>query len=67
MTEVLYGKTPLGQEVYDIYFSSLSAPAVARKHKLSVEFVKECHQSSLRKQILSDRKKLKGQCAGRQK
>jgi hypothetical protein len=39
--EVTYGRTPLGQAVYDIYFSSLSAVEVARRHKLDRAYVLE--------------------------
>lgn len=30
--EIVYGRTELGQTVYDIFFSSLSAAEVVRRH-----------------------------------
>lgn len=36
MSEVTYGKTPMGQLLYDLGFTKLSPRYLARKHKLPV-------------------------------
>lgn len=35
-SEIAYGKTPLGQLLYDLAFTELSAKYLARKHHLSI-------------------------------
>lgn len=41
MSEVVYGKTPLGQLLYDLAFTNLSAKYIARKHKKPVAEIRE--------------------------
>jgi hypothetical protein len=36
---VAFGRTKLGQAVYDVIFSSMSAKKAAKKHRVSREFV----------------------------
>ena len=57
--QIYYGRTKQGQEVYcDVYFSSLSAKAVALKHKgLTREGVLRLRKGKLRKQALAERSK----------
>jgi hypothetical protein len=40
MGEVLYTKTPAGQLLYDLAFTDLGVPYLARKHRLSWEEVR---------------------------
>lgn len=51
--ETTYGRTPSGQAVYDVYFSSMSAAECARRHRISREFVLEQRRTNpLRKRAL---------------
>jgi hypothetical protein len=40
-TEVTYGRTPLGQLVYDLGFTKLDDSYLARKHKLPIAKVRD--------------------------
>lgn len=41
-TEIAYGRTPLGQLVYDLGFTKLSDRYLARKHGMKVQTVRDC-------------------------
>ena len=41
-TEITYGRTPLGQLVYDLGFTKLGDKYLARKHGMKIETVREC-------------------------
>lgn len=38
-SEIAFGRTELGQALYDVCFSRMSAAEAARRHKLNREFV----------------------------
>lgn len=40
--ETVYGKTPLGQLVYDLGFTKLDDRYLARKHGMKVQTVRDC-------------------------
>jgi hypothetical protein len=54
MAEVLYGKTALGQIIYDLAFTNLSGGYLARKHRKPVAEIRRLRSTSsiqkLRKQ-----------------
>ena len=54
MNETLYGKTPLGQILYDLAFTNLSAKYLARKHHKPVAEIRRLRAApsikTLRKQ-----------------
>jgi hypothetical protein len=56
-TEIVFVRTPLGQIVYDLFFSSMSAPAIVRKWKpqLTLVQVREWRKHPLRKKALKER------------
>lgn len=41
-TEIAYGRTPLGQLVYDLGFTKLGDRYLARKHRMKVQTIREC-------------------------
>lgn len=40
MAEVAYGKTPLGQLIYDLAFTDLADKYLARKHRLPIQSIR---------------------------
>jgi len=40
--EILYGRTPLGQLVYDLGFTKLGDKYLARKHGLPIQKIRDC-------------------------
>jgi hypothetical protein len=44
--EILYGRTPEGQLVYDLAFTNLSPKYLARKHRTPVERIRFLRASS---------------------
>jgi hypothetical protein len=40
MSDYAYGKTPLGQLVYDLLFTNLSEKYLARKHRMPIAEVR---------------------------
>jgi hypothetical protein len=60
-TEVAYGRTPLGQLVYDLGFTKLSDAYLARKHRMKVQTVRDCRAAFKRgfKQARRRRKQIK--------
>jgi hypothetical protein len=43
-----YGKTPIGQLLYDLAFTKLSERYLARKHKLPIAEIRQCRQTATR-------------------
>lgn len=41
-TEIAYGRTPLGQLVYDLGFTKLGDSYLARKHRMPVAKIRAC-------------------------
>jgi hypothetical protein len=55
---VAFGRTELGQSVYDIYFSKMSAAEVVRRHPtLTREWVLAQRKSKTAKKIAANRAK----------
>ena len=46
--EILFGRTPLGQLLYDLAFARLSDKWIARKHKMPIDEVRKCRSAALR-------------------
>lgn len=61
MTEVLYGKTPEGQLIYDLAFTDLSDRYLARKHRVPIAGIRRFRALKeivrLRSQVKKDRKR----------
>lgn len=55
-----YGKTAIGQLIYDLCFTEMSAPRIAEKHKLPVDAVRRLRSTKdlaeLRLKVRLDRK-----------
>lgn len=45
MVKVLYGKTMLGQILYDLAFTNLSAKYLARKHPMPIARIRKMRDS----------------------
>jgi hypothetical protein len=43
--QILYGRTPLGQLVYDLGFAKLKDATIARKHGMTLEQVRTARES----------------------
>ena len=48
MTEIAYGKTPLGQLLYDLAFTRLPERYLARKHALPIAEVRKLRAAARR-------------------
>ena len=48
MSEIVYGKTPLGQLLYDLAFTDLSPHYLARKHCLPINEVRRLRAAALK-------------------
>jgi len=46
MADVAYGKTPLGQLLYDLAFSNCTEKWLARKHRISIASVRRLRSTS---------------------
>lgn len=61
MAETTYGKTPLGQLLYDLAFTDLKDRYLARKHRLPVQSIRNMRDSKsvaqLRRQTKLERKR----------
>jgi hypothetical protein len=57
--QIVYGRTPEGQLLYDLAFTNLSIRSIARKHRAPVARIRFLRASSeirkLRKQVRQDR------------
>ena len=56
-TNIVYGRTPMGQLLYDLAFVSLTDKWIARKHKISVGEVRHLRQRPEIKKLAEKRKK----------
>lgn len=45
---VAYGKTPLGQLLYDLGFTKLSDRYLARKHHMPIAEIRSCREAAMR-------------------
>lgn len=45
MEEVTYGRTPIGQLVYDLGFTKLGDKYLARKHKMPIAEIRKCREA----------------------
>lgn len=48
MHEIRYGRTPIGQLLYDLAFAKLSDRWIARKHRMPVAEVRKCRAAARR-------------------
>jgi DNA helicase HerA-like ATPase len=48
MSEIAYGKTPLGQLIYDLGFTKLSDRYLARKHRLPITDIRRYRAATLK-------------------
>lgn len=61
MSEIAYGRTPLGQLLYDLVFTDLADKYLAQKHKIPIQSIRNMRDGEgvkdLRRQIKRDRKR----------
>jgi len=55
--EILFGRTPLGQLLYDLAFARLSDRWIARKHKMPIAEVRKCRVAAMLTWLYVKRKK----------
>lgn len=47
-SEITYGKTPLGQLLFDLLFANLSDSYLARKHSMPIAEIRKCRDAAHR-------------------